>query len=202
MISARTMQLFEIVDKYEMISTLLMQIMTNAAAMAEVNFRTHVVTNFRPRIKRWIRLRIGTYAFFGNMHQRKLKSWAGLLLWAGTTLNQSVTTLLPRYTSLSTPDAATMVLLSALVNNIRQEIGPANLPVTDRLLRRRSEAYMPILHRVLTDLVPAAANNQQGTKLFTLLPQGSNQAAFVKITSSGLHRYSVHCMQSLDIYGK
>ena len=178
-----------------MISILLMQIMTNAAHMAVVNFRNHVVTNFRPRIKGWIRLRIGTYAFFGNMRQRKLKSWASLLLWAGTTLNQSVTTLLPRYTSLSSPDAATMVLLNALVNNIRQEIGPANLPVTDRLLRRRSEAYLPILHRVLTDLIPAAANNQQGTKLFTLLPQCSNQAAFVKITSSGLHRYSCHCMQ-------
>ena len=98
-----------------------------------------------------------------------------------------------RYTSLSSPDAATMVLLNALVNNIRQLIGPANLPVTDRLLRRRSDAYLPILHRVLTDLIPAAANNQQGTKLFTLLPQCSNQAAFVKITSSGLHRYSCHC---------
>ena len=57
-----------------------MQIMTNAAHMAVVNFRNHVVTNFRPRIKRWIRLRIDTYAFFGNMRQRKLKSWASLLL--------------------------------------------------------------------------------------------------------------------------
>ena len=162
--------------------------MTLTAQSAEVNFRNHVVTNFRPRIKRWIRLRIGTYAFFGNMPQRKLKSWASLLLWAGTTPNQSVTALLPRYTSLHPPDATTMVLLNALVNNIRQGIGPANLPVTDLSLRRQSEAYLPFLHRVLSDLIPAAANNQQGTKLFTLLPQCSNQAAFVKITTSGLHR--------------
>ncbi len=165
-----------------------MQIMTLTAQAAEVNYRNHVVTNFRPRIKRWICLRIGTYAFFGNMRQRKLRSWASLLLWAGTTLNQSVTTLLPIYSSLSSPDAATMVLLNALVSNIRQGIGQANLPVTDLSLRQRSEAYLPFLHTVLTDLIPAAANNQQGSELFTLLPQCSNQAAFVKITTSGLHR--------------
>ncbi|DBA69069.1 TPA: hypothetical protein ACH3X2_013230 [Trebouxia sp. C0005] len=81
-----------------------------------------------------------------------------------------------------------MVLLNALVNDTRQLRGHAILPVTVRLLRQRSEAYLPFLNRVLTDLIPAAANNQQGTKLFTLLPQCSNQMAFVEITTSGLHR--------------
>ncbi|KAL0035188.1 hypothetical protein WJX79_005103 [Trebouxia sp. C0005] len=75
--------------------TFIKDIVTQTAQLAEVNFRNHVVTNFRPRIKCWIRLRIGTYAYFGNMHRRKLKSWASLLLWAGTTPNQSVTALLP-----------------------------------------------------------------------------------------------------------
>ena len=139
----------------------LLQIVTQTAQLAEVNFRNHVVTNFRPRIKCWIRLRIGTYAYFGNMHRRKLKSWASLLLWAGTTPNQSVTALLPRYRSLNPPDAATMVLLNALVNNIRQGIGPANLPVTDLLLRRQSEAYLPFLHRVLS---PDTSSSKQSAR--------------------------------------
>ncbi|KAL0034045.1 hypothetical protein WJX79_004977 [Trebouxia sp. C0005] len=121
-----------------------------------------MVTDFRPRNKRWIRLRIGTYAFFGNMHQRKLRP--------------------------QPPRCCNMVLLNALVNDTRQLRGHAILPVTVRLLRQRSEAYLPFLNRVLTDLIPAAANNQQGTKLFTLLPQCSNQMAFVEITTSGLHR--------------
>ena len=114
-----------------------------------------------------------------------VRSWAKFVCRAATECIDNIWELLPRYTSLAQPPAATMDYLEYLVATIQSLIGP--LPVTDRSLQQQPESYLPWLHLVLLDF-HAVQGAPHAPKLFTMLPQSSNHTHFITISSTSLHK--------------
>lgn len=61
--------------------------------------------------------------------------------------------MLPRFTSIQTPEAALMQQLQSLVQHVRQNIGP--VPIYTKTLQAHPEKYLPWMHQVLVDLSAA-----------------------------------------------
>ena len=120
-----------------------------------------------------------------NLEYKLVRSWAKFVCRAATEGINNIWDLLPRYTSLAQPPAATMDYLEYLVATIQSLIGP--LPVTDWSLQQQPESYLPWLHLVLLDF-----HDVQGAphapKLFTMLPQSSNHTHFITISSTSPHK--------------
>ncbi|DBA87742.1 TPA: hypothetical protein ACH3X1_004743 [Trebouxia sp. C0004] len=114
-----------------------------------------------------------------------VKSWAKFVCRAATEGLNNIWDLLPRYTSLAQPPAATMDYLDYLVATFQSLIG--SLPVTDRFLQRQPESYLPWLHMVLLDFHDVQ-DAPHAPKLFTTLPQSSNHTQFITISSTSLHK--------------
>ena len=162
-----------------------LQILNAASLMTRTNFTSHVATNLFSRTLQWIRLCLGQHTYFSNLENKRVKSWANFVCRAATEGINNIWDLLPRYTSLAQPPAATMDYLEHLVATIQSLIGP--LPVTDRSLKQQPEAYLPWLHLVLLDF-HAAQGEPHAPKLFTMLPQSSNHTQFITISSTSLHK--------------
>ena len=148
-----------------------LQILNSASLMTRTNFANHVAINFFSRTLRWIRLQLGQHIYFANLEYKLVRSWANFVCRAATEGIPNIWDLLPRYTSLAQPPAATMDYLDYLVLTIRSLIGP--LPVTDWSLQHQPESYLPWLHLVLQDFQDAQGE-PHAPKLFTMLPQRSN----------------------------
>ncbi|KAL3146532.1 hypothetical protein ABBQ32_000777 [Trebouxia sp. C0010 RCD-2024] len=76
-----------------------------------------------------------------------------------------------------------------LVNTLHINI--SQLPVTDDTLSEQSSKYLKWMYFILCEfqaVVNAAPAGQRLPKLFTLLPQKSNQTAFITITTTTLHK--------------
>ena len=162
-----------------------MQILNAASGLIVTNFNNHVATNFFARTVQWIRLHLGQHAFFTNLDYKHVRSWANLVCRAATQRIHSICELLPRYTSLAQPPAATMVYLEDTVTLIQSLIGP--LPVTDQSLKHQPESYLPWLHLILLDF-HAAQGEPRAPKIFGMLPQSSNHKQFITISSTSLHK--------------
>ena len=153
--------------------------------MARTNFVNHVATNFFSRTLRWIRLQLGQHPYFHALESKLVRSWAKFVCRAATEDIANIWDLLPRYTSLAQPPTATMDYLEFLVATMQSNIGP--LPVTDLLLQRQPESYLPWLQLVLLDFCDAQGE-PHAPKLFTMLPQSSNHLRFITISSTSLHK--------------
>ena len=160
--------------------------MKEHSAMAQINTGNHVSVHFRSRTRTWIKNRLRQTPYFANLAKKKLNSWSSLVLWAGTTLDMTATTLLPRFSSLQMLPAAQMNIVEALITFMKANIGP--LPVTDVTLKAKAELYLPWLHRMLMEYEAAAAAGQEHPRMYTILPQISNNLSFISISSSSLHR--------------
>lgn len=160
-----------------------LQILNAASLMARTNYGNHVATNFFSRTLRWIRLQLVQHLYFRNLEYSLVRSWAKLVCRAATEGTTNIWDLLPRYTSLAQPPAATMNYLEHLVATMH--LGP--LPVTDLSLQRKPESYLPWLHLVLLDFHDAQGE-PHAPKLFTMLPQSSNHTQFITISSTSLHK--------------
>lgn len=162
-----------------------LQILNAASLMARTNFKNHVATNFFSRTLHWIRLHLQQHIYFVDLECKLVRSWAKFVCRAATEGMDNIWDLLPRYTSLAQPPAATRDYLEYLVATIQSSIGP--LPVTDWSLQQQPESYLPWLHMVLLDF-----HDVQGAphapKLFTMLPQSSNHTQFITISSTSLHK--------------
>ena len=162
-----------------------LQILNAAALMADTNFKNHVTTNFAPRSMRWIRLQLEQHPYFSNLEGRLVRSWVRLLYRAATDDNSNVWDLLPSYTSLVQPPANIMHDVDYLVATMQSLMGP--MPVTDLSLRTKAGSYLSWLHLVLEEF-QAAQDTPHAPKVFTMLPQTSNQTNFIKISSTSLHK--------------
>ena len=167
------------------IQCMYLQILNAASLMARTNFANHVATNFFSRTLHWIRLHLGQHIYFANLEYKLVRSRAKFVCRAATECIDNIWELLPRYTSLAQPPAATMDYLEYLVATIQSLIGP--LPVTDRSLQQQPESYLPWLHLVLLDF-HAVQGAPHAPKLFTMLPQSSNHTHFITISSTSLHK--------------
>ncbi|DBA87701.1 TPA: hypothetical protein ACH3X1_004707 [Trebouxia sp. C0004] len=165
--------------------TFIKDILNAASLMARTNFANHVATNFFSRTLHWIRLQLGQHDYFANLEYKLVRSWANFVCRAATEGINHIWDLLPRYTSLAQPPAATMDYLEYLVATIQSLIGP--LPVTDGSLQRQPESYMPWLHLVLLDF-HSVQGAPHAPKLFSMLPQSSNHTQFITISSTSLHK--------------
>ncbi|KAL3139822.1 hypothetical protein ABBQ38_004120 [Trebouxia sp. C0009 RCD-2024] len=79
--------------------------------------------------------------------------------------------------------------LENLVNIMHAHI--YELPVTDDSLANQSSKYLKWMYFILCEfqaVVDAAPAGQRLPKLFTLLPQKSNQTAFITISTTSLHK--------------
>ena len=161
-----------------------LQILNESAKMAFINFTSQVATNFFPRACWWIRLALQQQTYFINMEGKLVSSWVRLLSRAATD-NQDICELVPMYTSLAEPPANISNYLEYLVATMQSLMGP--LPVTDDSLRQHPQSYLKWLHLILTDF-EAAQDAPHAPKLFTMLPQTSNNTHFIKITTTGLHK--------------
>lgn len=161
-----------------------LQILNESAKMAFTNFNSHVATNFFPRTCRWIRLALQQQTYFMNMEGKLVSSWVRLLSQAATE-DQDIWDLLPMYTSLAEPPANISNYLEYLVATMRSLMGP--LPVTNHSLKEHPQSYLKWLHLILTDF-QAAQDAPHAPKLFTMLPQTSNNTHFSKITTTGQHK--------------
>ncbi|DBA77632.1 TPA: hypothetical protein ACH3X1_009431 [Trebouxia sp. C0004] len=133
----------------------------------------------------WIRLHLKQHIYFAVLEYKLVKSWAKFVCRAATEGLNNIWDLLPRYTSLVQPPAATMDYLEYLVATIQSLIGP--LPVTDGSLQRQPESYLPWLHLVLLDFHDVQ-DAPHAPKLFTMLPQSSNHTQFLTISLTSLHK--------------
>lgn len=158
--------------------------------MGQINAANHVSVNLRKRTRRWIKFKLQTIDHIASMPKDRVNSWAGLVLWAGTTPDLTAADLLPRFRSLSLPPANVMQQVEDLVATIKAGIGP--LPVNKDSLTAHAEQYLPWLRQMLLDYEQAAVAGEQHPPLFTLMPQISDQMSFIAISSSGLHRYGSH----------
>ena len=106
-----------------------LQILNAASLMARTNFKNHVATNFFSRTLHWIRLHLQQHIYFVDLECKLVRSWAKFVCRAATEGIDNIWDLLPRYTSLAQPPAATRDYLKYLVATIQSSIGP--LPVTE-----------------------------------------------------------------------
>ncbi|DBA77989.1 TPA: hypothetical protein ACH3X1_009144 [Trebouxia sp. C0004] len=166
--------------------TFIKDILNAASLMARTNFANHVATNSFSRTLHWIRLQLGQHDYFANLEYKLVRSWANFVCRAATEGINHIWDLLPRYTSLAQPPAATMDYLEYLVATVQSLIGP--LPVTDGSLQRQPESYMPWLHLVLLDF-HSVQGAPHAPKLFSMLPQSSNHTQFITISSTSLHNH-------------
>ena len=153
--------------------------------MATTNFKNHVVTNFFARTLSWIRLQLGQHVFFANLESRFVSSWAKFVCRAAADNITNIWGLLPRYTSLVQPPQDIMHYLEYLVATMQHLMGP--LPVTDWSLEQQPESYLPWLHLVLADF-EEAQEAPHAPRLFSMLPQSSNNTHFITISSTSLHK--------------
>ena len=107
------------------------------------------------------------HIYFVDLEYKLDRSWAKFVCRAATEGIDNICDLLPRYTSLAQPPAATMDYLEYLVATSQSLIGP--LPVTDWSLRQQPESYLPWLHLVLLDFYDVQGA-PHAPKLFTMLP--------------------------------
>ncbi|KAL3142401.1 hypothetical protein ABBQ38_002736 [Trebouxia sp. C0009 RCD-2024] len=166
--------------------TWLKHVMKENSAMAQINACNHVSVNFRSRTRTWIKFRLLQNQHFANLAKKRLNSWSSLVLWAGTVTDKTATDLLPRFSSLQMPPVAVMNFVEALVASLKADVGP--LPVTDDSLKRQAELYLPWLYQMLTEYEAAAAAGLEHPRMYTILPQISNNLSFITISSSALHR--------------
>lgn len=168
--------------------TMLLQILNEASQLALTNFKNHVSTNFERRTKAWIMTKLRAIQFIRTLSTSNFNSWVRLVYWAGTTVATTAAQLLPKYTSLDPPPAPVLSAVEGLVTIMHSRIGV--LPVTDTSLSDKSGQYLKWLHFILKDfeaLHQAAQEGQRLPRLFSLLPQKSNQTAFITISTSSLH---------------
>ena len=168
---------------------LFLQILNEAAQIAQTNFKNHISTNFEGRTKLWLKHRLRNIPYVSQLPTARFGSWVRLLYWAGTTPATRAADLLPRYTSLAAPPTAAMSDLENLVNIMHTHI--YELPVTDDSLANQSSKYLKWMYFILCEfqaVVDAAPAGQRLPKLFTLLPQKSNQTAFITISTTSLHK--------------
>lgn len=168
---------------------LFLQILNEAAQLAQTNFKNHISTNFEHRTKQWLKHRLRGIPYVRQLPTARFGSWVNLLYWAGTTTATRAADLLPRYTSLAVPPAAALSDMENLVNTMHIHI--CQLPVTDYSLSKQSSKYLKWMYFILREfqaVVDAAPAGQRLPKLFSLLPQKSNQTAFITISSTSLHK--------------
>lgn len=161
------------------------QILNAASLMAQTNARNHINTNYFSRTLSWIRLQLRQQAFFANMEYKYVRSWAKFVCRAAADNITSIWDLLPRYSSLVQPPPHIRQFLEYLVVTMQQLMGP--LPVTDWSLERKPESYIPWLHLILLDF-EAAQDMPEAPRLFSMLPQSSNQTQFITISSTSLQK--------------
>ena len=132
-----------------------MQVLNEASLLAETNFKNHVSTNIFQRTRHWLAYQVLSlqHPFFDALPSPRLQSWLTLLLKASTSSHASIVNLLPKFTSLQEPPQDVLQALQALVDTIRQHIGP--LPLCEIQLRQCPTAYMPWLYKVLADFTTA-----------------------------------------------
>ncbi|KAL3135560.1 hypothetical protein ABBQ38_006039 [Trebouxia sp. C0009 RCD-2024] len=190
---ATTLQLYEqhrpvTINKPER-PTFMKDILNEAAQLAQTNFKNHISTNFEGRTKLWLKRRLRNIPYVSQLPTARFGSWVRLLYWAGTTPATRAADLLPKYTSLAAPPTAAMSDLENLVNIMHAHI--YELPVTDDSLANQSSKYLKWMYFILCEfqaVVDAAPAGQRLPKLFTLLPQKSNQTAFITISTTSLHK--------------
>ena len=169
--------------------TMLLQILNEASLLALTNFKNHISTNFERRTKAWIMHKLRAIQFIRTLSTSNFNSWVRLVYWAGTTVDKTAAQLLPKYPSLAPPPAPVLSAVEGLVTIMHSRIGV--LPVTDTSLSAKSGQYLKWLHFILKDfeaLHQAAQEGQRLPRLFRLLPQKSNQTAFITISTSSLHK--------------
>ncbi|KAL3148147.1 hypothetical protein ABBQ38_014429 [Trebouxia sp. C0009 RCD-2024] len=170
-------------------AVMLSLILNEAAQLAQTNFKNHISTNFEGRTKLWLKRRLRNIPYVSQLPTARFGSWVRLLYWAGTTPATRAADLLPKYTSLAAPPTAAMSDLENLVNIMHAHI--YELPVTDDSLANQSSKYLKWMYFILCEfqaVVDAAPAGQRLPKLFTLLPQKSNQTAFITISTTSLHK--------------
>ncbi|KAL3143517.1 hypothetical protein ABBQ38_002321 [Trebouxia sp. C0009 RCD-2024] len=190
---ATTLQLYEqhrpvTINKPER-PTFMKDILNEAAQLAQTNFKNHISANFEGRTKLWLKRRLRNIPYVSQLPTARFGSWVRLLYWAGTTPATRAADLLPKYTSLAAPPTAAMSDLENLVNIMHAHI--YELPVTDDSLANQSSKYLKWMYFILCEfqaVVDAAPAGQRLPKLFTLLPQKSNQTAFITISTTSLHK--------------
>lgn len=155
--------------------------------MGQTNAANHISVNLRKRTRRWISFQLHTIDHMASLPKARFNSWAGLVLWAGTTPDLTAADLLPRFSSLSLPPNDVMHRIESLVATMKAEIGP--LPVNEHNTTTKAEQYLPWLRKMLMDYEQAAAADKEHPPLYTLVPQISDKMSFIAISSPGLHRY-------------
>jgi len=161
------------------------QILNAASLMVQTNARNHINTNYFSRTLSWIRLQLRQQAFFANMEYKFVRSWANFVCRAAADNITSIWDLLPRYPSLVQPPLHIRQFLEYLVVTMQQLMGP--LPVTDWSLERKPGSYLPWLHLILLDF-EEAQDMPEAPRLFSMLPQSSNQTQFITISSTSLQK--------------
>ena len=119
--------------------------------MAETNFKNHISTNIFNRTRHWLAYQVLSlqHPFLDALPSPRMQSWLTLLVKASTGHQASITSLLPRFTSLTQPPPDVLQALQALVYVVREQMGP--LPLDANRIARHPTLYLPWLYKVLTD---------------------------------------------------
>ena len=132
-----------------------LQVLNEASLMAETNFNNHISTNIFSRTRHWLAYQVLSlqHPFLDALPSPRLQSWLTLLVKASTGSQASIASLLPRFTSLAPPPPDVLQALQALVNIVRQQMGP--LPLDTKQIAKHATWYLPWLYKVLTDFSTA-----------------------------------------------
>lgn len=124
-----------------------------------------------------------------------MSSWVNLVFRAASQ-GVGIWELLPQYSSLAQPPDLAVEYLEFLVQLMQSTWG--HQPVTDDVLRKEPWSFLSWLHLVLKDF-EAAQDTARPPRLFTMMPQSSNNTNFVKISTTGLHKsvLSQHPLRTL-----
>ena len=128
-----------------------LQVLNEASLLAETNFKNHVSANIFTRTRHWLAYQVLSlqHPFLDALPSPTLQSWLTLLVKASTGNQACIASLLPRFTSLAQPPPDVLQALQALVQTVRQQMGP--LPLNANQIARRPTLYLPWLYKVLTD---------------------------------------------------
>ena len=119
--------------------------------MAETNFKNRISLNIFNRTRHWMAYQMLSlhHPFLDALPSPRMQSWLTLLVKASTGHQASITSLLPRFTSLTQPPPDVLQALQALVHVVREQMGP--LPLDANRIARHPTLYLPWLYKVLTD---------------------------------------------------
>ena len=155
------------------------------------NFKTMISVTFKSRLAMWLRLQIVTRdsPYFSLYNNDVVKSAVSLMTRTCLTPEGSIRQLIGQYSRLTrhpVPDVD-VEWMEEVCADVGENIGP--LPLE---LKKRPEAYMPWLRRMLLDVSAYLARDgegQRGIRSFSMLPQKHVRPLYVTLDNTILREF-------------